>query len=133
MKKLINIVVCLTIVLGSYGVASASEPRRVSKHFLQSEFACKHCGECKLNIQLIIALEKLRDKVNTPIIITSGYRCPEHNRNIGGAKNSQHMYGNAVDIKVKGYTPSQIAILAKECGFTWTKVYKSWTHIDVRS
>jgi uncharacterized protein YcbK (DUF882 family) len=105
---------------------------KVSEHFYYKEYSCKCCGETKINIELIIALEKLRVLVNKPIMITSGYRCSLHNKAIGGAKNSQHMFGNAVDIKVNGFTPLQISKLAKECGFTWTKVYSSWTHIDVR-
>ena len=105
---------------------------KLSDHFQSSELACHHCGECKVSFELIIALEKLRNKVNQPIIITSGYRCSLHNKKVNGAKNSQHLYGNAVDIKIKGYTPSQVEKLAKECGFTWTKTYVSWTHIDIR-
>lgn len=42
-------------------------------------------------------LQPLRDYLNKPIKITSGYRCPEINRAVGGANNSQHMTGNAVD------------------------------------
>lgn len=105
----------------------------ISEHFKKSEFTCHHCGECKINIELIIALEKLRNLIGQPIIVTSGYRCPLHNRNCGGVRHSQHLYGNAVDIKVKDYSPTQIAYLAKQCGFTWTKTYSTWTHIDVRS
>lgn len=105
---------------------------KLSKHFQQSEFSCKHCGETKVNMELVITLEKLRSKVNHPIIITSGYRCPLHNKQVGGAKMSQHLFGNAVDIKIKGYSPTQVARLAKECGFTWTKAYKTFTHVDIR-
>jgi hypothetical protein len=105
----------------------------VSKHFDSKEFACKCCGRTKINIELIIALEKLRELVGRPIIITSGYRCPKHNKEVGGVEHSQHTLGNAVDIKVKGVPPSEVAKLAKQCGFTWTKVYATWTHCDVRS
>jgi len=129
-----SILLCGVILLFSSCAMTPAraEEIRLSKHFKQSEFACQCCGKTKVNIQLIIALKKLREKVKVPIIITSGYRCPLHNKEVGGAKYSQHCLGNAVDIKIKGYTPAQVARLAKECGFTWTKVYSSWTHIDIR-
>jgi zinc D-Ala-D-Ala carboxypeptidase len=76
------------------------------KHFKVKEFACKHCGEIKIDINLLVKLEELRRAIgNKPIIINSGYRCKTHNTRVGGAKNSQHMYGKAVDIRVNGMSP----------------------------
>jgi len=43
-------------------------------------------------------LQPLRDALGTPVNINSGYRCPSLNTSIGGAKNSQHMTGQAADI-----------------------------------
>ena len=76
------------------------------KHFKVREFACKHCGEIKIDINLLVKLEELRRAIgNRPIIINSGYRCPTHNKKVGGAKNSQHLYGKAADIRVNGMNP----------------------------
>ncbi len=47
-------------------------------------------------------LEALRGRAGTPIIINSGYRSPQLNRKIGGAPNSNHLTGCAVDIRVSG-------------------------------
>ena len=47
-------------------------------------------------------LEELRLRCNEPIIINSGYRSPEVNRLAGGAKNSNHLTGCAVDIRTYG-------------------------------
>ena len=47
-------------------------------------------------------LEVLRERVGTPIIINSGYRSPQLNRKIGGAANSNHLTGCAVDIRTSG-------------------------------
>ena len=47
-------------------------------------------------------LERLRSKRNEPIIINSGYRSPQVNRAMGGAPNSNHLTGCAVDIHVSG-------------------------------
>lgn len=45
-------------------------------------------------------LQPLRDALGCPIIITSGFRCAELNKRIGGAANSQHLYGQAADFIV---------------------------------
>lgn len=60
------------------------------------------------NINLLVdnVLDPVRDMVNAPIIITSGYRCPQVNRLVGGVDNSQHMSGCAADFHVMGFTPS---------------------------
>ena len=47
-------------------------------------------------------LERLRSKRNEPIIINSGYRSPQVNKAVGGAANSNHLTGCAVDIRVAG-------------------------------
>ena len=46
-------------------------------------------------------LEELRFRANQPIVINSGYRSAEVNRMCGGATNSNHLTGCAVDIRCK--------------------------------
>ena len=52
------------------------------------------------NIQNLceVVLEPLREQVNEPVLISSGYRCPQLNRAVGGSPTSQHMTGEACDI-----------------------------------
>lgn len=47
---------------------------------------------------LVVILQNIRDKYGKPIIIDSGYRCAELNSLLKGAKNSDHIWGAAVDI-----------------------------------
>lgn len=54
-------------------------------------------------------LDPLRDSLGMPIRVTSGFRSPELNKALKGADHSQHMLGQAADIKVKGMTSDQIA------------------------
>ena len=58
------------------------------------------------NINLLVdnVLDPIRDKFCAPVIITSGYRCPQVNKLVGGANNSQHMSGYAADFHIKGFT-----------------------------
>ena len=51
----------------------------------------------KLNI-LISALDKIREQYGKPIFVTSGYRCPELNKAVGGVNSSQHVKGEAADL-----------------------------------
>lgn len=59
------------------------------------------------NINLLVdnVLDPIRDRLCTPIIITSGYRCPKVNKLVGGVNNSQHMSGCAADFHVRGFNP----------------------------
>lgn len=52
-------------------------------------------------------LNQVAGLVDFPIVINSGYRDPETNRRAGGAKASQHMHGEAVDISLKGLSDAQ--------------------------
>lgn len=45
-------------------------------------------------------LEPLRQHFNTPVLISSGYRCPELNKAVGGSKTSNHTYGYAADLQI---------------------------------
>jgi uncharacterized protein YcbK (DUF882 family) len=79
----------------------------------------------------------LRDAVGKSISITSGYRSPQHNKKIGGAKDSQHVKGMAADIKVAGMTPKEVALVIegliesgkmKQGGIG---IYPSCVHYDI--
>lgn len=78
-----------------------------SPYFKEAEFRCK-CGKCEgfppegISPVLIGLLTNIRKRYDHPIIIKSGYRCPDHNKAVGGAKASQHMYGRAADFVIKG-------------------------------
>lgn len=57
-------------------------------------------------------LERIRSTVGRPVIVTSGYRCPELNRAVGGVTSSDHITGQAADIVAPAFgTPYQLARL----------------------
>jgi uncharacterized protein YcbK (DUF882 family) len=109
---------------------------KVGKHFKVREFACKDGSQVVfIDDYLVSILDILRNKVEKPVYINSGYRTPEWNKKCNGAKYSYHMRGMAADIRVEGMTAKQVAnklneIIPDECGII---VYKSWVHFDVRS
>ena len=74
----------------------------LSKNFKVGEFACSDgSDEIKIDPQLPVILESLRAALDCTIEIVSGYRTPAHNRKIGGAVQSRHLYGQAADIKCR--------------------------------
>ncbi len=73
-----------------------AENGKLSPHFHMDEFRSKHNGRVRVNKQLILALEKAREKLGAPINITSGYRDPGHPLSVQ-TPNSQHVFGCAID------------------------------------
>lgn len=105
----------------------------LTEHFTTDEFKCKHCGlMVKIDQQLLEKLEKLRELSGGPIVVTSGYRCPQHNAAIGGARDSYHVKGMAADIKSAGISPEKLAEMADKIGFSGIGIYASWVHLDTR-
>lgn len=69
-------------------------------HFRPEEFVCPCCKLGGVDRKLIRGLETLRILCgNVPLIVLSGYRCIQHNKDIGGSPKSYHITGMAADIK----------------------------------
>ena len=73
-----------------------------NQYFKQYEFECR-CGKCQLppNVpsdELITILTEIREHFGQCLRINSGYRCPEHNARVGGAKSSQHCFSQDTKI-----------------------------------
>lgn len=81
------------------------------------------------------AMEALRKGWSGPEFgIVSGYRDPEHNERVGGAKNSQHIHGNAFDVNTTGWSPEDklaLADAAWDAGFRGFGFYDNNMHFDV--
>ena len=106
---------------------------KLSANFCVSEFACNDGGGRVLfDMELVRRLQGLRDYFKRPIVITSGYRTRSYNDIIGGAENSQHIYGRAADIKVIGTGSDEIAAAAIRLGFRGVGIYETFVHVDVR-
>ena len=116
---------------------------KITTNFSLEEFKCKDGSDIPnsalLNItELARNLEVLRTAIGKSITITSGYRSPKYNAKIGGVKDSQHLRGTAADIKVKGMTPKEVALVieglieSKKMKQGGIGIYPSWVHYDIR-
>lgn len=106
----------------------------LSHHFNRGEFACEcGCGFDTVDSYLLEALRQIRSHFKRPVLILSGCRCGEHNKEIGGAPNSQHIYARAADISVVGHSPEEVAKYAKDIPGLSVGVYSGHVHIDSRT
>ena len=78
---------------------------QLSQNLWSSEIMCQGVGCCNESIiskRVVDAFQRVRDIYGGPITIGdsggSGYRCPIHNAEVGGASGSLHMAGNALDL-----------------------------------
>ena len=105
------------------------------KYFELSEFDCP-CEEGSgkyMDESFLIKLDRARDIAGIPFKINSGYRCPEHNKKVGGVSNSSHtnIPCNASDIAVKDSQSRFIIINALlQAGFTRIGIGKNFVHCD---
>lgn len=116
--------------------------RRITPHFLWVELICVHCQRIRVDDRLfqhMDLLEQLRVWWAAPLRVTSGYRCPKHNKAVGGAKRSQHLHF-ATDIQAISFgsrqrqvdAVDQLADKAEQLGFDGIGRYSTFVHLDIR-
>ena len=111
---------------------------RLSEHFKVREFACND-GTDKILIEndMIPVLERLRLYVENPVSINSAYRTASYNKKIGGATNSYHIYGRAIDIGFSYYwnwldTTEKLCAFFNTLGMRGIIKYSWGVHVDNR-
>ena len=93
-------------------------------------------SECDNLLNLIFyVLQPLRNKLGKPIIINSGYRCKQLNSHplIKGVSNSQHLTGQAADIRVNGCNVNTLINFIKTSGIEYDQCineFDKWVHIS---
>lgn len=87
--------------------------------------------EANLEALVTDVLEPAREKLGEPIMVNSGYRCPKHNAVVGGVVNSQHMKGEAADIRCAD--SSCLAEIIKQNGnFDQLIIYPTFLHVSYK-
>ncbi len=108
----------------------------------KSDFKCP-CSACsnenKIKNEVVELVKKIEKELKFPLRVNSGYRCAAHNKEVGGASKSQHIYGKAADIRPMVRNAKNNAALAKLVKEKWDNgdfgglgVYNTFRHIDIR-
>lgn len=119
--------------------------RQLSPGFRVREFACTGSDTVKLDDELVVLLQCIREHFGKPVHITSGYRTAAHNAAVGGSKSSQHLLGRAADFYVEGVPVAAVAAYAETLlpsrggigqypkDAAHPKRSTGWVHIDTRA
>ena len=82
--------------------------------FRKEEFRCQ-CGgrycsgyPARMQEQVVRLCDDARRHFGSPGHVISGLRCRQHNADVGGVENSQHMYGEAVDLMIEGISAEEL-------------------------
>ena len=79
--------------------------KKYSPIFVPQEFECKcGCGQLVIYPDLIELLYEARLQAGIPFVVTSGYRCAEHNASVTASRDSAHPDGLAADIRANTMT-----------------------------
>ena len=100
------------------------------ENFSPKELRCKGTGRLLVNEAALDALQATRTAIGKPFYITSGYRSPEHNAAVGGAKNSFHLRGMAFDVRTGNLDRTELVRVARQNGFNGIGYYTNFIHID---
>ena len=76
----------------------ADKDVQLTKNFKVGEFHSRNYHVILVEQELLKILQTLRDEINAPVNVNSGYRTQEHNASVGGSTNSAHLWGCAADI-----------------------------------
>ncbi len=110
-----------------------------TKNFKASEFACKHCGENKIDQRVIDLAQAIRDEIGQPVRVNSGYRCEYHNARVNGVPNSNHIKGLAADLSCAAGADALLAVIKKlyaegripQLGYCIRYKKRNFCHVDV--
>lgn len=84
-----------------------------------------------MNPFFISVLDSARKLAGTSFVITSGFRCPKHNKEVGGKKDSAHLSGVAADIETKTDSKRYKVVNALlDAGFTRIGIGNGFVHVD---
>lgn len=112
---------------------------QLSNNFKVREFACNDgSDEIKIDLDLIPLIQRFREYVESGVGFNSAYRTPSYNKRVGGASQSYHIYGRALDIPFSS-SYKYLTSVDKMCSFFNSLglkgiiKYGTFIHVDTRT
>jgi len=88
-------------------------------YFSDDELRCQcGCGKLVFDPTVRNALNAIRKEYGKPMVVSSGYRCPDHPIEAKKSKPGEHTTGTCVDIACHGFDAAALTKLALENGAT---------------
>ena len=121
------------------GELTPADPWEGVRYFRKEEFRCKcggkYCGGFPAQVDpvLLSLADRVREHFGAAAIVSSGLRCPVHNKNVGGASASRHMSGKAMDFRIRGKGSAAVLEFVKEqpqVRYTYA-IDGTYVHMDV--
>ncbi len=102
-----------------------------TRNFKPQEFMCPCCNKEYMNLEFITLLQLARTLADIPFNINSGWRCKQHNKDVGGSPTSSHLIGHAADIEANGNNKRFVIISALlNVGFKRIGIASTFIHVD---
>lgn len=115
-----------------YNLHAEPKDRAVGAHFRLREFACQDGTPIVILHQaLVYHLDRLRERFQSAVYVTSGFRTAAYNASVQGRDNSTHLWGGAADVIVDNTPPEDVQDWAEDQGFGGVGRYEKFTHLDV--
>ena len=103
-----------------------------SRYFTVQEFVCPCCNDQAMSRIFIARLDQARGLAGVPFVLTSAWRCYQHNLDVGGKETSSHLFGRAVDIAATTSRSRFLIVKALlDVGFTRIGIGKDFIHVDM--
>lgn len=74
-------------------------------------------------------LDPAREKLGMPVVVNSGFRCPLHNKTVGGVYNSQHVSGQAADVRCED-NKKLAKVIVENGRFDQLILYSTFVHVS---
>lgn len=112
-----------------------------TSHTVLLERNREYAEKLKDNLNLLgLLLQDIRDVIGKPMTISSGVRCPELNKAVGGTADSRHQKGLAADIQISGMKAQAVfdAIRKAKLPLLQKAIIegvksKEWVHVQART